>query len=376
MKKLAGVYIGQADDLNEALLFIKGAHATSIFSSFRGELINAASSFKLGFYGVDWAFKVDSIKDQSLLIVNYKDERKPWGFGYTGCPNNLKVLESSLRRLKDFARLFQDIDGIMLDAARFPSMAEGLNVFLSCFCPSCVVKAKRYGMDLLKMKASILKVLREFKSSPLKRASEVQALLQAPELQELLHFRALCIAEYVKEAYAAIKDVNSSLNVGLFLFPPSLSMFVGQEYDELKKHCDLISPMIYARGNNIACLDGEIAGLVRSLLKLNPSLDEGSVLDSVYRFLGFDRYSLPRRVNELTRKGLPPEIVGHEASLSLSLTHPHVLTAPIIMVQGANAKTAFQESLQVKNSGCDGVILFLYSRRKRETVRKALSPWL
>ncbi|MEM2960732.1 MAG: hypothetical protein QXU67_03915, partial [Candidatus Bathyarchaeia archaeon] len=211
--------------------------------------------------------------------------------------NNAKIRKSSLSLLEEVASM-EGVKAVILDGIRFASPGEGIETFMTCFCSSCRSKANDLGYDMDKMEKSlrgILKSINSLNPSILKSLSYLKSPADAfgllfcfPGLLEWLRFRAECIIEYLIEARRVIRSVNRGCKIGAYLFSPSLSYLVGQDYRHLAKVLDYMEPMIYRTGKGVACINYEVAKIAADLYNRGYRLDESKVQELIFEFLGLD----------------------------------------------------------------------------------------
>ena len=167
-----------------------------------------------------------------------------------GCPAD----PDSVRHIK---RIFETqyssgaYDGIFMDKIRFPSFISGLQPVMTCFCPYC---SKLHGLT---------------RSQP-----ELQNETDAVNPLSITAYKGLCYdtadeylarlfkykAEAVTASIAELSEYFRTLGykVGLDLFAPFLSWFVGQDYCALAPYADFIKPMFYRKTNAPAGIPFEL----------------------------------------------------------------------------------------------------------------------
>lgn len=217
----------------------------------------------------------------SHLVINYEAGRSAgWG-GYSGkninetfkqaCPNNTEAVSTSMKHLERLLTTY-DFDGVMIDKIRFPSMANGLKDVFSCFCPFCMEKAARAGLDLNDVKIILEKKYfadvsrKENKTrSGVRYESEwlYELLNDQPLLIKFIRFRIDSISEIVKKISEKIRPMDKKLS--LDVFSPSLTTLVGQDLPTLGSYVDWVKPMIYRFGDGPSSLRSEFPAIVREL---------------------------------------------------------------------------------------------------------------
>ena len=159
-----------------------------------------------------------------------KGER--FDFGCPASPANIRLIK----------RVFQEnygdapYDGVFLDKIRFPGFIGGIGSALTCFCPHCRplhALPGNFGLqnDENPLALTAYDGLRyETSDESVARLFDYKAKAVTASAADLSgHFRAL------------------GYKVGLDLFAPFLSWFVGQDYGALAPYADFIKPMFYRR---------------------------------------------------------------------------------------------------------------------------------
>ncbi|MBO3804081.1 MAG: hypothetical protein JTT11_09500 [Candidatus Brockarchaeota archaeon] len=283
------------------------------------------------------AFSLRGAGSAKKALLSRRLDGTPVTWFGSGCPNNAKIRESSLNRVEEAASM-EGVKAVILDGIRFASPGEGIETFMTCFCGSCRRKARDMGYDMDEMKKSLLGVLKSIKSpapSALETGcfkSPVDAfglLFGFPGLLEWLRFRAECVIEHVAEVRKAVRSVNGSCKLGAYLFAPSLSFLVGQDYARLPKMLDYVEPMIYRTGKGVACINCEVAKIASDLSKGSERLDEVKAQELVFNFLG-----LPAKTEttiERLAEGVSPKVVESETRRAMCFVEARKL-APILFL--------------------------------------------
>jgi hypothetical protein len=133
-------------------------------------------------------------------------------------------------------------DGVFLDRIRTQSFVSGIGGVLNCGCPLCDSLFKADGVDLDDVRAA-----REAKGDGFLSVdgySPADGFTFADPLAADF-FRAK--GRIVSGAVAAIADSlrTRGLEIGMDLYAPFMSVFVGQDYSILAAHADFIKPMLY-----------------------------------------------------------------------------------------------------------------------------------
>jgi hypothetical protein len=312
--------------------------------------IKNAKNAGLKIYACIWAFK--AINDVRCGVKNVNEMNLFWA--ESGCPNNPMIREYSIRRIKEALQF--DIDGIVLDGVRFPSPGSGLSRFLTCFCDYCKKRAKGLGYDL--------DLVKERLKSFLNPLILMKVSLYFPNfsdnngLVDWISFRCHSITEYVKTVKKVCQGLDQKAEVGAALFTPSLSSIVGQSYRDLCVILDFIQPMVYHKGNGIACINFELGKLVENL---TDDKQRGKVLRMIYSILNYEKHNPPSNISGLFEKGLPLMIVIEEVIKTKKLKGTrHARLTPIIYVIDSSGKEIQEITRQVLNH-TEGLVYFCYN---------------
>jgi len=213
----------------------------------------------------------------SHLVVNIKSGKSEGWRGYDGtgikesfkqaCPNNPEAIANSMEHLEYMLKTY-DFDGVFIDKIRFPSMANSLQDVLSCFCPYCIEKTSKQGLDLNEVRA-----LLQEKNWVKKQNSQniippggrwLELLIQdIPLLQRFIRFRADSVNDVVSQIAARVQILGKKMS--LDVFSPGLAPLVGQDFSYMGKVAAWVKPMIYRFGNGPSSLRSEIPALIREL---------------------------------------------------------------------------------------------------------------
>ncbi len=262
----------------------------------------------------------------SHLVVNIDSGKSEgWG-GYDGtgiketfkqaCPNNPEAFDVSMEHLEYLLTTY-DFDGVFIDKIRFPSMANGLRDVLSCFCPYCIEKAFKEGLDLNEVKA----ILQEKhwitkQNSPANippGATWLEILTKdLPLIQQFIRFRADSVNLIVSQIAATVNKLGKKMS--LDVFSPGLAPLVGQDFELMGQIAAWVKPMIYRFGNGPSSLRSEIPALVRELGSYLGA-ENHEVMDWVNKHIeGLDSVSL-----EEIEKVAPLSLLGAETQKAVRL---------------------------------------------------------
>lgn len=159
------------------------------------------------------------------------------------CPSsshNIRIVESL------YEEHFADcgFDGVFLDKIRGQSFVAGVPGVLSCGCERCQRSFLERGVDL----RDVRRVYEEkgdaffnMRSYPMSGEFE----LEERTAQRFFEAKEEIIAASVMELCRYFKE--KGLIVGLDLFAPLASRFVGQNYALITRNADFIKPMLYRR---------------------------------------------------------------------------------------------------------------------------------
>ncbi len=174
------------------------------------------------------------------IVPPGKQAEEAFAFDCPSSRRNLRAVEAL------YDKTFADFgfDGVFLDRVRTQSFAAGVPGVLSCGCARCRDAFRRMGVDT----EEVLKRYRQRKDAffdlsvfPMNgrftlKDSLAQRFFEAKE--EIIAESAAELCRYFKE---------KGLIVGLDLFAPLVSRFVGQNYTKITEHADFIKPMLYRR---------------------------------------------------------------------------------------------------------------------------------
>ena len=171
--------------------------------------------------------------------VNY-DLSAGEGFRFN-CPSDP---QNAANVVAVYDKFFSDcgFNGVFLDRIRTQSFVGGVSGVMGCGCPLCVKRFAAEGVDIQAVKAEYVSRGDAFFS--------VSAYTPA----EGFNFESPVAAAFFKAkghivsaSVSAIADSlrNRGLEVGMDLYAPFMSQFVGQDYAILAKHADFIKPMLY-----------------------------------------------------------------------------------------------------------------------------------
>ncbi len=159
------------------------------------------------------------------------------------CPSTPKNLQS----VKDvYERYFSGcgFNGAFLDKIRTQSFVGGVKGVLSCGCGSCEEAYRRRGLPLDDVRREYEKCGDRF--FDVDGYSPKEGFLWKNSVaRDFFRTKGALIADSITELCDYFKDRN--MQVGLDLYAPLMSGFVGQDYEKISAHADFIKPMLYRR---------------------------------------------------------------------------------------------------------------------------------
>jgi len=335
--------------------------------------IRAAKDRGFRVHAVVVAFRLDkSLRRPEYLAEDPLGRKHIW-FN-SGCPNNPSIRKKSLEKVKEWIEKYE-VNGVILDGIRFASPGSGLSAFMTCFCKHCEEKAKEMGFNFKRMKNAALDFLRSLKNvsrlmHELMKGHYINLfhlLISYDGLLDWIEFRTRCIVEHIRNVRNVVKSVDSSIELGAYVFTPSLAPLVGQCYYKIVEHLDLVKPMIYRIGRGVACFNYELYIIAKDLLTNNPMMKEEEILKFIYNTFSLTG-ELPMELSRLLKSGLPHAILKREALIARALISSKGTLHPIIMLHDEEIEKATRLVLQAK---VDGVDFFAFKKELMENVKVA-----
>lgn len=173
------------------------------------------------------------------IPANY-DLTEGEGFRFN-CPSSP---ENAAHVIAVYDKYFRDcgFDGVFMDRIRTQSFVGGVGGVLSCGCPECRERYAAEGVDLDAVQGAW--------------DAEGDAIFSVTGYEPTsgFTFENPLVADFfrvkghvVSGAVAAIADSLRSrgLEIGMDLYAPFMSQFVGQDYAILSEHADFLKPMLY-----------------------------------------------------------------------------------------------------------------------------------
>ncbi|MDO5122282.1 MAG: hypothetical protein Q4D46_09415 [Erysipelotrichaceae bacterium] len=153
-------------------------------------------------------------------------------------------------------------DGVFLDKIRTQSFVGGISGVLSCGCPACQKAYAEHGLSLSRVSSAYAEKGDAF----LETSGYVPGTgftFTDPLAEQFFALKGTLIAESVTRLCRYFHD--RGLTVGLDLYAPLLSRFVGQSYREISCEADFIKPMLYRKTEAPAGIGYEYRLLRQSL---------------------------------------------------------------------------------------------------------------
>ena len=194
--------------------------------------------------------------DLDGVPVHHKNTSSNENFSFC-CPNNPDNIEMILDIFdKEFSSI--PFKGIFLDKIRYPSFAQ--DTVFSCFCPYCQRKYKDNNFDVELLKKS-LSISRQTPLGITAYHGSGRYDFEDPVIKRFFSLKSSFIFESLNYITGYFKSKN--LDIGLDVFAPFLSPFVGQDLPALSGLCSFIKPMMYRITNAPAGLPFETESLLR-----------------------------------------------------------------------------------------------------------------
>ena len=226
------------------------------------------------------------------------------------CPNHPQNVFNVLRVFEEhYASI--GFTGVFLDKIRYSSFANGLNAVLTCFCPFCQIKYKEANFDPGNLEASIKMLLQ--KRSPFGAISYQQGryVFDDERWNHFFRLKNKIITDAVQGICQFFRERN--YKIGLDVFAPFGSHFVGQDIPALSTFADWVKPMMYRMTNAPAGLPFELDAILQEATTNNEQKK------AFYKVLGFDPEKHPfdidftvRDLQELVQNSKAPIYPGVE----------------------------------------------------------------
>ena len=230
------------------------------------------------------------------------------------CPNHP---QNVLNVLQVFEEHYASVGftGVFLDKIRYASFANGLNNVLTCYCPFCQIKYKSARFDPPDMEQAI-EMLPQ-KNTPFGAIAYHAGRYTFDDDRWNQFFRLK--SEYITDVIHRIcyYFTEKGYKIGLDVFAPFASHFVGQDVPALSTVADFVKPMMYRMTNAPAGLPFELEAILQETTT-NEAQKQG-----FYKVLGFDPKKHPfdidftvRELHELAQLSKAPVYPGVEINRS------------------------------------------------------------
>ena len=184
--------------------------------------------------------------DEALDIFGQKiltpDRQVEEGFVF-GCPSSKHNIQI-VKNIYETHFSGCGFDGVFLDRVRSQSFVAGIPGVLSCGCTSCRKAFLKRGVDIDEVGKRYQEkndAFFDMVSYPANGAFELKDELA----QRFFEVKEEIIADAVADICLYFKSEN--MRVGLDLFAPLVSRFVGQNYTKITEYADFIKPMLYRK---------------------------------------------------------------------------------------------------------------------------------
>ena len=317
------------------------------FSAVAGgpELIGAAAEYGLDCYLCTGAFGYNGdFKREEYLTVDVNGDRRLW-FGST-CPTNPGVRARNLEDIKQLAAN-RGVKGILIDGCRFasPASSDDIEAFFTCFCDGCMTKARGLGFDAGRMHAAARELYRLYRGEGNAAAF---AERHASGLADWFAFRRAATTEHLIDFIDVVK--SAGLLAGIYIFTPSLSFLVGQNYTDLADKMDIIAPMVYRKykePHGPACLNHEWGAVYKILHGVCGDRRAGGMLSAM---LGYPVTA------DIVDNGFDTGIVYDETKRAADIAGGEK-TAPIILLDDDDVSGCLDAC---RRAGAETAQFFLY----------------
>ena len=308
----------------------------------------------------------ENFQDEYYLSQDTEEKRQEW-FGST-CPNRDDVRRHNIEKISNVMEN-KYISGVIVDGARFSSFCSSntTDSFYTCFCPVCKNRIQGYGYDYYQMKEHVRELKKLFCgqgqkniiSTIRKHGFNKQGIFSLlPGLKDWFDYKNRCIKKYLKSLNSITKNYGINKKLGIYIFSPSLSWLVGQDYKEIMSVTDFISPMIYRCYDDRpgpACLNTEISAIAKQI-KAGLDLNDKKAIEYTSDFLEMDLGEY-NSIDEM-EKELNIDVIYDEVKKSRMILGNSSKLIPIILLDDPKIVEAIK---LVRDAGVDGVDLFHYN---------------
>ena len=226
------------------------------------------------------------------------------------CPNHP---QNVLNVLQIFEEHYASIGftGVFFDKIRYSSFANGLNGVVTCFCPYCQIRYKSDLFDTLELEQAI-KMLPQ-KNTPFGAISYKQGryIFDDDRWNKFFHLKSEYITDVIQRICYYFTE--RKYKIGLDVFAPFASHFVGQDIPALSSVADFVKPMMYRMTNAPAGLPFELEAI------LQETTTNETQKNAFYKVLGFNPEKHPfdidftvKEIDDLVRQSKAPVYPGME----------------------------------------------------------------
>lgn len=228
----------------------------AVFSSPSWDVACKARELGLIYVPVLWFPRTSDLR---LGVVDAWGRVKLFAFNNSGCILNPVLMENAFSKIEGIVSELE-VDTVILDALRFPSPHD-MELLFSCFCRYCSAFMRSMNINSVELAENVRRAARKLHLYPYLDPREFYAL------QSLFYVRQRA----VEHVLTCISDFAEKLGLKVWaaVFPPSLAWMVGQNYLVLSNYLDQIQVMLYHSGRGAACLNHELASLVKLISNLS-----------------------------------------------------------------------------------------------------------
>jgi hypothetical protein len=229
--------------------------------------------------------------------------------------------------------------GVFLDKIRNQSFVAGFMGVAGCCCSHCEDKYRQQKYELEQLRRLI-------SEQGLSRAMEVKGFeheegfrFVEKEMQQFFDIKGEIITQSIFKITDHFKQMN--LKIGMDVFAPALSQFVGQNLIKLSEKADFLKPMMYRKTMAPAGIGYEYE-MLKTHLEDASSYDKALGNDN--RLIDMSNSCFLQQLVELNKASHCPITPGIEINYQQDI----VATSPQYVKDSLNT---------VEKSGCEGVVL-------------------
>ena len=184
------------------------------------------------------------------------------------CPSQARIPDELLTIYDDIYSA-GEFDGVFLDRIRYPSMTMGLEALFGCSCEDCLAWFETKGLPKAEIAACYGRLERRIEDQDCDNPMGIESYQNGtytfsdPVLSKLLILRCERISSILQELSDGFR--KRELLVGMDLFAPFLSTFVGQDYLALGAMSDFAKPMLYRNTYTPAGIFFELDAMAKAL---------------------------------------------------------------------------------------------------------------